>query len=121
MFSGRWLQIAAEFPLRLLKVNREEFKEAFYLDAFIFDHNLKRFKNQRRIQDLVVTDGKKRMHGAKWERQMFLQPGSRSGRRELSGRVRGFISGRISVPLCARSRDQGMRKIRKCMRFGKYL
>lgn len=56
--SGRWLQIAAEFPLRLLKVNREEFKEAFYLDAFIFDHNLKRFKNQRRIQDLVVTDGK---------------------------------------------------------------
>ena len=56
--SGRWLQIAAEFPLRLLKVNREEFKEAFYMDAFIFDHDLKRFKTQKRINDLIVTDGK---------------------------------------------------------------
>ncbi len=56
--SGRWLQIAAEYPLRLLKVNREEFKEAFYIDAFIFDHDLKRFKKQKRITELIVTDGK---------------------------------------------------------------
>lgn len=56
--SGRWLQIAAEYPLRLLKINREEFKEAFYMDAFIFDQNLKRFKDRKRINDLIVTDGK---------------------------------------------------------------
>lgn len=56
--SGRWLEIASEYPLKLLKVNREEFKEAFQLDAFLFIENLKRFKNERRIQTLIVTDGK---------------------------------------------------------------
>lgn len=83
--SGRWLQIAAEYPLSLLKVNRDEFKEAFYIDAFIFDHDLKRFKNERRIRDLIVTDGK---NGS-----VILS----GDERYLAAKVRGVAGGNYGV------------------------
>ncbi|WP_122643310.1 1-phosphofructokinase family hexose kinase [Luxibacter massiliensis] len=56
--SGEWLKEAVEFPLQLLKVNREEFKEVFHVDAFLFTEDLKRFKNGHGIENLIVTDGK---------------------------------------------------------------
>lgn len=56
--SGVWLEMASRYPLKLLKVNREEFREAFDIDAFLFTEDLKRFKDERQIRNLVVTDGK---------------------------------------------------------------
>ncbi|GKH33333.1 PfkB family carbohydrate kinase [Muricomes sp. OA1] len=55
--SGNWLKAAGDYPLSLMKVNREEFQEAFQLDAFLFTKKLKRFKFERGIEELIVTDG----------------------------------------------------------------
>jgi len=55
--AGCWLEAATTYPIYILKVNREEFYEAFKLDAFIFTEKLKRFKETKRIDTLIVTDG----------------------------------------------------------------
>jgi len=55
--AGIWLKAAVEYPISILKVNREEFFEAFRIDAFIFTENLKRFKEAKKIDILIVTDG----------------------------------------------------------------
>jgi len=55
--AGKWLKMAVEYPIHILKVNREEFQEAFQLDAFIFNNSLKRFKETKGIDILIVTDG----------------------------------------------------------------
>jgi len=55
--AGQWLKVAVEYPIYMLKVNREEFFEAFKLDAFTFTEKLKRFKKERKIDILIVTDG----------------------------------------------------------------
>lgn len=56
--AGEWLRVASEFPLKMMKVNREEFNEAFQMDAFLFTDDLKRFKERHNIENLVITDGK---------------------------------------------------------------
>lgn len=56
--SGNWLKLASQFPIKIMKVNRAEFQEAFDIDAFLYHEKLKRFKIKHGICNLIVTDGK---------------------------------------------------------------
>ncbi|MHC1692547.1 MAG: 1-phosphofructokinase family hexose kinase [Sphaerochaetaceae bacterium] len=55
--GGPWLKKIVEIPLQLLKVNQEEFHQAFGIDACDGDA-VQHFKDVHRINRLVITSGK---------------------------------------------------------------
>ena len=55
--GGAWLKKSVGDALDTLKINREEFKHAFGIDAMLEQEKMKRFINRHPIRTIIVTDG----------------------------------------------------------------